>query len=165
MATVREALRANISSLSERIHEIKKSAFKSEKATKWAYVKPDGSVFAEYSQDRPDAKFQQVEYDKTASHINPKHANWHSYRHLRREASIFLTSMATLKALGEDADLSATSKDEAISALRSRAKTLSKARGQAGFRVDSGHAAKAWRRLKKVAKKAPDMVVQARGAV
>jgi hypothetical protein len=155
MATTKEALRAQIAEFSTKIHDIKKAAFKSEKAEKWSYVLPDGSPSMEYSEG---CSWQPVQYDKVTSCINPKHADWHSYQHLRRKASVHLTAMAILKAVGENADLKSIPKDEAIAALRARSKALSNARGQAGFRSDARHAARAWRRLKKIAAMAPAMV-------
>lgn len=106
MATLKTICQYKLNEISKKIHDLKASALKTEKATKYAYVHSDGRVKTheqyKYPEDYKDGfRYSPVQYDKVVSCINPNHPQWEAYRALKLDASKWLTAVVILKEFGK----------------------------------------------------------------
>jgi hypothetical protein len=102
MATLKTICQYKTFEISKKIYDLKASAIKTEKATKYVYAHPDGRVKTheeyKYPEDYKEGfRYSSMPYDKVVSCISPKHPQWEAYRALKLEASKWLTAIAILK--------------------------------------------------------------------
>ena len=105
MATLTHEIQYKIHVLSQQIHDLKVSSFKTVKAPTYVYKHEDGRVKSyqdyKYPEDyQAGFRYSAAEYDKVVSCINPTHPDWQKYQALKAEASLWLTARCILKHFG-----------------------------------------------------------------
>lgn len=90
-------IRFRVQTCSDKIFQIKKDALSSNKAFKYCYVDKKTGKPAAIQTEGKDKVWDQVEYTKFGSHIDPNHPKWDEYKGLKRQVSLWIASLHVAK--------------------------------------------------------------------